>query len=131
MSMLSVVIPTCLRDIELLCRAIDSVLCNGLDDLEIVVVNDNPKLDIEKNEFLLSKYANDNIILRNNLGKHGAGSARNYGVNIASSEFISFLDDDDLILHGRLKHMMAIMNEQPSIKLVSSGRIYEYGGFSR
>lgn len=122
---LSVIIPTCNRNNTLL-RAIYSVLNQNVDGIEIIVVNDadNPiKYDILN----IAKF--EPVIFTSNTGKHGAASTRNHGVKVAKGKYITFLDDDDMYLPGRLNNMLSFTLEHKYI-MVSSGRFYETGDFA-
>lgn len=131
MTTLSVIIPTTLKDIKLLERAIDSVLTNRVLDIEVVIVNDNSDAFLLPESFLL-KYSSNNICMHQNKGVKGAGGARNFGVEQASGELITFLDDDDFLLPGRLECMVNRFNQKDdNIVLVSTGRVYEYNDFER
>lgn len=95
--LVSVVMPTYKRS-EKLIRAIDSVLNQSYQNLELLLVNDNEPND-EYTVLLKSrvvKYQNDprfHLILQE---KHINGAvARNVGINAAKGEYIAFLDDDD------------------------------------
>lgn len=132
MTTLSVIIPTIVKDYKLLERAVDSVLSNRILDIEVVIVNDNADAFLLPENFL-EKYSSNNIIIYQNEGIKGAGGARNFGVKKASGELITFLDDDDFLLPGRLERMVNVFNQKQSnnIVLVSTGRVYEYNDFER
>ena len=121
---LSVIIPTCNRN-NTLPRAIYSVLSQNVTGLEVIVVNDT---DNPISNEILNIAKSYPVIFVTNTGKHGAASARNHGVSIAKGKFITFLDDDDMYLPGRLNNMLSIMLEGQYI-MVSSGRFYEVGDF--
>lgn len=99
---ISVVIPT-YNDHVWLSRAIDSVLNQTYKPHEIIVVDDGSQTGdaqsiVEKN---FNAYRNSIKFYRKNNG--GAASARNYGVEKASGEFVGFLDADDYWLENNLK----------------------------
>lgn len=95
--LVSVVIPTYKRP-DMLGRAIDSVLNQTYDNIEIIVVDDNDensKYRKETEEFM-RKYADvDNLVYLKHKNNSGAAAARNTGMKYSKGEFISFLDDDD------------------------------------
>lgn len=132
MSTLSVIIPTVLKDVALLQRAIDSVLLSNTTEVEVIVVNDNSNIDIASIA-VLKRYLTKNITFINNEGESRAAGARNFGVKKATTELITFLDDDDFILPGRLESMLASFKEQQdnNVVLISTGRIYEYNDFQK
>lgn len=130
---LSVIIPTCNR-LDTLARAINSLILQGIDDLEIIIVDDSPHGQIEdicaivnSNAFFLKHC----LIIRND-GKHSASCARNVGVHNATGEYITFLDDDDIYLDGRLKAFLEHIKllQQGQYSFISSCRVFEYKNFS-
>ncbi|WP_187373446.1 glycosyltransferase family 2 protein [Vibrio cholerae] len=123
--MLSVIIPTCNRN-NTLPRAIHSVLSQNVTGLEVIVVNDT---DNPVSNEILNIAKSYPVIFSSNPGKHGAASTRNYGVSIAKGKYITFLDDDDIYLPGRLNNMLNVMI-QGKYMMVSSGRFYETGDFA-
>lgn len=95
--LVSVIIPTYRRS-DMLDRAIESVLSQSYENLEILLVNDNVPND-EYSEVLferVKKYEKDDrfkLVLQE---KHVNGAvARNIGIKHAKGEYIAFLDDDD------------------------------------
>lgn len=131
--LISIIIPTCLRSESELIRAINSVLWNGYNDIEIVVVNDNRVNSFDEFSSLISRYNSAPIKFICNTGDSGAASARNYGVKCATGELITFLDDDDFILPGRLEQMYkAFVEFEPrGVNMISAGRVYQYENFSQ
>ncbi len=71
-------------------RAIQSVLNQTFKDYEFIVVDDASK---DNTNNIVSKYSNIKLITHK-VNKR-AGGARNSGLNIASGEYIIFLDSDD------------------------------------
>lgn len=95
--LVSVIIPTFGRP-ELLLRAIQSVLTQSYHKIEILVIDDNgfgtenQLLTSQAVAHLQNKPDFYYIVLPHNVG---GAIARNRGVEHASGEFITFLDDDD------------------------------------
>jgi Glycosyl transferase family 2 len=102
MPSISVIIPTCNR-VELLQRAIESVWQAG-SDLEVIVVDDCSTDDTEK----VCAARADIRYLRLSRN-HGLAYARNAGIAESSSEFVTFLDDDDLRLPGSLESQLKVL----------------------
>ncbi len=75
-------------------RSVQSILSQVYEDYEIILINDGSVDDSEKICLsLLDKYPDKiNYYYKAN---GGAASARNFGVNNASGEFLLFLDSDD------------------------------------
>jgi glycosyltransferase involved in cell wall biosynthesis len=87
----SVIIPTHNRP-DLLKRAIQSVLDQTFEDLEIIVVNDHGA-DISN---VLSCFQDDRLIFVTHLQHLGVSAARNTGIALSRGSHICYLDDDDI-----------------------------------
>jgi glycosyltransferase involved in cell wall biosynthesis len=102
--LVSVIIPTHNRK-ELLERAVDSVLGQTWENLEIVVVDDASDDDTPaylKN--LKEKYHTVHAI--RNESSRGAAVSRNIAIQHATGEFITGLDDDDYWRPTRIERLM-------------------------
>jgi glycosyltransferase involved in cell wall biosynthesis len=86
MPLFSVIIPTRNRE-HFLREAVDSVLSQSMDNLELLVVNDG--------ERLVSVFDDPRVRIIDN-AKRGHVPARNAGRNVARGGHIAFLDDDDV-----------------------------------
>lgn len=126
---ISVIIPTCNRS-NTITRAIDSVLNQNIEDIEIIVVDDSMSED-NTTEILVFQYAESRKLryFRNKSSHHGPSGARNYGVSQAVGEFITFLDDDDMYMPGRLINQLKVAETGKYI-FVSSGRFCEIDDFN-
>lgn len=90
--LVSVIVPTFNRP-ELLCRAIDSVLAQTLQDFEIIVVNDG---GIDVAGWIGSRDALGRIRLLRHPTNRGMSAARNTGLRAARGTYVAYLDDDDI-----------------------------------
>ncbi|HWY14139.1 MAG TPA: glycosyltransferase [Rhizomicrobium sp.] len=102
MPLVSVIIPTIHRP-ELVRRAIASVTVQSLRDLEIIVVidgRDRATVDV------LDKLDEPRLRVVQNPSSLGPGRARNAGAEIASGEWLAFLDDDDEWLPNKLERQL-------------------------
>jgi len=113
----SVIIPTHRRKIELLRRAVFSVLDQTYKNIEIVIVDDNygEKLEQFRNATISfvedALKTNKNIKLVLNKTNLGGALSRNAGVTASSSDYITFLDDDDVFLPKKVEHQLDYMLE--------------------
>jgi glycosyltransferase involved in cell wall biosynthesis len=104
---LSVIIPVHNREGGLW-RAVRSVIVQGVDDVEIIVVDDgsNPPVTIP------SDLADDSRIrvLRHATNK-GPAAGRNTGLRAATGEWLAFLDSDDAWIPGTLALRLSLAYE--------------------
>jgi len=109
----SIIIPTYGRS-DLLTRAIDSVLTQTHQDIEIVVVDDNHS-DSEsrlQTENMLKRYLGDSRVIYYKRDKNGGGAAaRNSGIEQATGEYITFLDDDDYYHPEKIEKQLAFLRK--------------------
>ncbi|WP_340109893.1 glycosyltransferase family 2 protein [Pikeienuella sp. HZG-20] len=98
-SSVSVVIPF-YRDEAYLEDALRSARRQPIDDLEIIVVNDNP--GEESDAFLADVSARHSIRVARHAVNRGLSAARNTGMDLATKAFIAFLDADDVFIEGGL-----------------------------
>lgn len=108
----SVIIPTYKRP-ENLIRAIQSVIKQTYNPIEIIVVDDNG-IGTEWQVYtynLLKKYIEGNkiIYIAHNENKNGS-AARNTGLKHAHGEFINFLDDDDEFKPDKIEKQIKCLN---------------------
>ncbi len=128
----SVIIPTYKRDVKYLFRAISSIEKQTYKNIEIIIVDDNPA-DSEYRkktaDFMKQYNNNSNIIYYMNHKNIGGSLARNNGINIASGEFITFLDDDDEYLPSKIEKQLNFMIDKncdmsfTDLKLVNDDRV--------
>jgi len=110
--LVSVIIPTYNRD-RLLIEALESVKFQTYRPIEVIVVDDGSTDDTQEvvkwfSEANLSK--NFQIIYLYQKNK-GPSAARNTGLVAASSEYVQFLDSDDLIHPNKIEiHVNALRN---------------------
>ena len=104
---ISVVIPTFNRE-KLLCRALDSVIAQSLQPVEIIVVDDG---STDSTGTVVKKNYREVVYLFQS--NRGVSSARNSGVKFASGDWLAFLDSDDEWLPTKLaKQARALSREQ-------------------
>jgi glycosyltransferase involved in cell wall biosynthesis len=101
----SVVIPTYNRR-QFIGEAVASVLQQGFDDIEIIVVDDGSTDDTA--EVLASFGAAIRSIYQEN---KGVSAARNRGVMESRGTFLAFLDSDDLWTAGKLDAQIGHMSD--------------------
>lgn len=124
--LVSVVIPTYKRPI-LLQNAIQSVLSQNYNPLEIIIVDDNDPSSQERTETaqIMEQYLDNPMVqyIKHPENRNGA-AARNTGIRSANGEFIAFLDDDDYYLPGKIAKQMTYMLSQTQFDAVYCGRFH-------
>ena len=133
--LVSVVIPTYKREKSLLGRAVESVLNQTYENIEILIIDDNnPDSEYRKENILFFKKYNDKSIryIRNEQNLGGAKS-RNVGINLACGDYVTFLDDDDKYLPKKIEKQLKFMLETScemsftNLKLVNTnGELIDY-----
>jgi glycosyltransferase involved in cell wall biosynthesis len=103
----SVIIPTYNRS-WCLSEAIDSVLAQTFQDMEVIVVDDG---STDETPALLSRYDDRLRCLRQT--NQGVSAARNHGIQAAGGELITFLDSDDLWQSDKLIRQVDYFDRQP------------------
>jgi len=107
----SVIVPTHNRP-HFLGRTIDSLLAQTYCNTEVVVVDDNnPDSPARADtQALMEKYADcENVIYVQNEKSLGGGPARNAGIERASGDYVTFLDDDDVYLPEKVDTQLSFM----------------------
>ena len=111
----SIIVPTYKRHCSMVGRAINSLLSQTYDNIEIVIVDDNGRDDLKKYrielERLIDGYGDNRIKYIQNEKNLGGAGARNIGWENASGEFITFLDDDDEYLPEKVEKQLHYMLE--------------------
>lgn len=102
--LVSIYIPTYNR-IKLLKRALGSVLNQGYQNIEILVVDDNSS---DGTQAFLTEIAQNDPRIKPILKEVNSGAciSRNLAIEQATGEFITGLDDDDYFLAGRIAHFV-------------------------
>ncbi len=104
----SVVLATCDRP-KLLVRALGSVLQQTDVDFEVILVDSNHDCDpVKDNPLVADLLADPRVVLvRPEPRPYSAATARNAGLALVRGEWVSYLDDDDEYLPGRLAQPLA------------------------
>lgn len=90
-------------------RCIDSILRQTLTDIEVILVDDG---SFDSSGKICEEYARkDSRIQVIHQKNAGAAVARNTGLDIASGDYIAFVDSDDYIEHNMYQSMMQVANQ--------------------
>jgi glycosyltransferase involved in cell wall biosynthesis len=128
----SVVIPTYKREVKYLQRAIESIRNQTYKNTEIVIVDDNPPNSNYRQEVMqyMGQFKNNNdLIYILNPKNLGGSISRNNGINAATGDYITFLDDDDEYLPKKIAKQLEFMVQNgcdmsfTDLKLVNESKI--------
>jgi len=98
-----------------LAEALDSVFAQGLDDPEVIVVDDASEDDTAA---VAQRYGRGVTVLTQ--ARAGSGRARNAGIEASSGEIVAFLDADDLWVAEKSSLQIPALLADPSLGLVFS-----------
>ena len=125
-ALVSCIITTYKRDIAILDRAIVSILKQTYDNIEIIVVNDNPP-DAELSQaiklFIETKHK-DRVTFVQHSKNMGACAARNSGVQRAEGDFVAFLDDDDEWLPSKIEKQINAFTDDKTVLVYCNWFVY-------
>lgn len=118
--LISVIIPL-YNDALYIQEAITSVLSQGIENLEVIVIDDGSTDNFEEkiNDF------NDPRVRLIKQPNSGAAEARNNGIRNANGEFIAFLDADDTWATNKLKLQLEVLINRNDVHMVF-GQVKEF-----
>ena len=119
MSKVSIVIPVYNVE-QYLRRCIDSILSQSYADYEMILVDDG---STDTSGQICDEYSGDSRIHVIHKANEGAGAARNTGIEIATGDYITFIDSDDYIAGCYLERMVQTA-EQTGSDIVQCGYLY-------
>jgi len=119
MAKVSVIVPTYNAEKHLK-ACLDSLVNQTLDDIEIIVIDD---ASTDNSLQILKEYASKypQIKAYYNKVNCGQGKTRNFGLDIASGEYIGFVDSDDVIENTMYETMYNGALENNYVDIVSVG----------
>ena len=119
---LSVVIPTFNRR-ERIQRCLDSALAQTSPADQIIVIDDGSTDGTE--EWIRSHYPNIDLVVQTN---QGVSAARNTGIRHASSDWIAFLDSDDIWMPNKIERQLAHLQTDPGTLICHTEEKWIYQG---
>ena len=94
-------------------QAIESVLAQTYKPIEFILVNDG---SVDGTEEILKQYTSQILyITRSNQGQP---AALNLGMAMAKSDYLTFLDADDLYMADKIALQMDILDQRPELDMV-------------
>lgn len=117
--LVSIIIPV--YNVELYLReCLDSIIKQEYSFLEIIIIDDGSN---DNSKSIAEMYStNDKRVIFISQENIGQGATRNRGISIASGEYILFVDSDDFIEKGLIKHLVETIGN--SELLVYNGKAF-------
>lgn len=111
--------------VNLLPRAVDSVLVQTYPNIELIIVDD---ASTGKTQKIIEKYKKQyHLKYIRNKKSLGAPAARNKGIEVATGKFIAGLDDDDEWHKDRISELVAAYTEEYSCVTSDAKMFYPRG----
>lgn len=96
---------------------LDSLLPQLNEKIECIFINDGTKDNsIKILEEEIKNYRINCMIINQVNG--GVSKARNTGLDVATGDFITFLDPDDIVLEGYIQSILEIINQNNDIEII-------------
>lgn len=112
MKRVSIIIPT-YKGVDTIERSIRSALDSTYPNIEVIVVDDNGSHTemARKTEQIVSQWRREDVKYVSHSSNRNGAVARNTGINMATGEIVTFLDDDDYILPDRVEKSVQKVEE--------------------
>lgn len=124
-SALSVILPV-YNVQDYLPECLDSILGQGVADLEVIAVDDASP---DGSGAILDRYAasDERVRVLHLATNAGLGGARNAGMAQATGRYLFFLDSDDYLVDGALPAIIAALAGDPDVLVFDYDRVYPDG----
>ncbi|GHS99473.1 glycosyl transferase [Bacteroidia bacterium] len=113
--LISVIIPLYNKE-ESILKTVNSVLNQTYPKFELLIINDGST----DNSVAQLNSISDNRVLIINQPNMGVSAARNTGIQKASSDYILFLDADDMLLDNALTVLSSLVLKYPNAQIYTS-----------
>lgn len=109
---------------QYLTTCVDRIRAVGLDDYEIILVDDG---SFDQSgaicNALSQKYREIYAVRQEN---QGVSAARNHGLQLSCGDYVLFLDADDEIEPGKLRELLQLIAEDDTIDMAAFGMSFDY-----
>ncbi len=109
----SVIIPV-YNGAETIARALDSVLAQSYPACEIIVIDDASK---DRTKEIITTTYGDKVKYIEKINNSGSSATRNAGMDVATGQYIAFLDADDIWHRDKLMLLNTILTANPGLSL--------------
>jgi glycosyltransferase involved in cell wall biosynthesis len=97
--------------------AVDSVLGQTVQDLELIVIDD---ASTDETPALLAGVGDERLVTLRNDQQAGLAASLNRALDAAAGRYLARLDDDDIAVPARLERQLARVRAEPSVAIVGS-----------
>lgn len=122
--LISVIVPVYKTE-KYIARCINSILCQSYENIELILVDDGSP---DKSGVICDDFGKrDSRVKVVHKENGGASSARNIGLQIASGEYLEFVDSDDWIEQDAFEKMYSLILENNAQMVISDLQIVSKG----
>jgi glycosyltransferase involved in cell wall biosynthesis len=100
--------------------SIRSILNQTYKEFEFIIINDG---STDNTEEIINSFKDSRIIYKK-IENKGTSGALNYGLSIASSEWVARIDADDINVPERLEKQVKFIESNPGYDVISSWSVY-------
>ena len=104
--------------------AINSILNQTYDNIEIVVIIEKTKDQKKIKNHIVKKYKNKNIVLLLNKINLGLARSLNKGLNYSNGEFVARMDIDDISISDRIERQVNYLKKHKDVGILGSNAEY-------
>lgn len=98
--------------------AVESVLRQTVDDLELIVIDDASS---DETPTVLARFSDPRVLRMRNDDQLGLAASLNRGLDVARGSYVARLDSDDVALPEWLERLLARIRATPSTGIVGTG----------
>ena len=96
-------------------KTISSILKQTYGNFEVIIIDDG---STDRSKEIIENF-NDKRIIYNYQENQGVSIARNNGITLATGEYISFIDSDDMVKECFLEDFIKALNKNPDADLIT------------
>ena len=100
-------------------KSFESIIKQTYKDFEVIIINDGtPDRSMDIIYELIEKYKFENYRVINHEINNGVYAARNIGLDSVNSEFVLFMDSDDILPFDSINNLMNCYQENKDVDMV-------------